>query len=198
MINYLYLFGAIFFEVAGTLLLPASQNFTKLLPTATLTVCYLVAFYFLTFAIKTIPISVVYATWSGLGIFTIALFGYIIYNQTLNWQTVLGLFFIITGVGVLSTDFFALDFNSKRKRIISLIDFLCFYTRLVIRIITSIRFFPSTIGWKIKKIHYQCPFHYTVGASVQNVLVFSTRYPYSWYPVSKSLSFSLATIMHSL
>ena len=95
MINYFYLFGAIFFEVAGTLLLPASQNFTKLLPTATLTVCYLVAFYFLTFAIKTIPISVVYATWSGLGIFTIALFGYIIYNQTLNWQTVLGLFFII-------------------------------------------------------------------------------------------------------
>ena len=112
MINYLYLFGAIFFEVAGTLLLPASQNFTKLLPTATLTVCYLVAFYFLTFAIKTIPISVVYATWSGLGIFTIALFGYIIYNQTLNWQTVLGLFFIITGVVLVNT--FSVHHNSAQ------------------------------------------------------------------------------------
>ena len=112
MINYLYLFGAIFFEVAGTLLLPASQNFTKPLPTATLTVCYLVAFYFLTFAIKTIPISVVYATWSGMGIFTIALFGYIIYNQTLNWQTVLGLFFIITGVVLVNT--FSVPHNSAQ------------------------------------------------------------------------------------
>ena len=103
MIKYVYLFGAIFFEVTGTLLLPASQNFTKLLPTATLTVCYLIAFYFLTFAIKTISISVVYATWSGLGVFAIALFGYIFYNQTLNWQTVLGLFFIVAGVVLVNT-----------------------------------------------------------------------------------------------
>ena len=103
MINYLYLFGAIFFEVAGTLLLPASQNFTKLLPTATLTVCYLLAFYLLTFAIKTIPISIVYATWSGLGVFTIALFGYFFYNQILNWQTVLGLFVIIIGIILVNT-----------------------------------------------------------------------------------------------
>ena len=98
MTNYIFLVGAIFFEVTGTLLLPASQNFTKFLPTATLTVCYLLAFYLLTFAIKTIPISIVYATWSGLGVFTIALFGYFFYNQILNWQTVLGLFFIVAGV----------------------------------------------------------------------------------------------------
>ena len=37
-----------------------------------------------TFAIKEIPLSIVYATWSGLGIFTIAIFGYIFYKQTYN------------------------------------------------------------------------------------------------------------------
>ena len=63
MTKYIFLVGAIFFEVTGTLLLPASQNFTKFIPTATLTVCYILAFYLLTFAIKTIPISIVYATW---------------------------------------------------------------------------------------------------------------------------------------
>ena len=71
--SYLYLFGAIVFEVTGTLLLPISNNFTKILPSTGLTVCYLISFYFLTFAIKTIPIAIVYATWAGLGIFLIAL-----------------------------------------------------------------------------------------------------------------------------
>ena len=39
-----------------------------------------------------------YATWSGLGIFTIAILGYIFFKQTLAWQNVLGLFLIIAGV----------------------------------------------------------------------------------------------------
>jgi small multidrug resistance pump len=56
------------------------------------------AFYFLTFAIKEIPLSVVYATWSGLGIFTIAIFGYVFYKQTLSWPAVLGLFLIVIGI----------------------------------------------------------------------------------------------------
>ena len=45
-----------------------------------------------------IPIAIVYATWSGLGIFTIAMLGYIFYKQTLSWQAILGLFLIVIGV----------------------------------------------------------------------------------------------------
>jgi len=95
---YFFLFLAIFCEVIGTLLLPISQNFTKVFPSTVLIVAYLSSFYFLTFAINKLPLSIVYATWSGLGVFTIALFSYIFYKQVLNWQSVLGLFFIIIGV----------------------------------------------------------------------------------------------------
>ena len=96
--TYIFLVGAIFFEVAGTMLLPVSQNFTKVIPTFALTVFYLCAFYLLTFVVNKLPIAIVYATWSGLGIFTIAILGYIFFKQTLSWQSILGLFLIVVGV----------------------------------------------------------------------------------------------------
>jgi len=96
--TYLFLFGAIFCEVAGTMLLPVTQNFTKLTPTSILAVCYLIAFYLLTFVVNKLPIAIVYATWSGLGVFTIAILGYIFFKQNLSWQAILGLFLIVVGV----------------------------------------------------------------------------------------------------
>ena len=96
--TYIYLIGAIFFEVAGTMLLPISQNFTKLIPTVLLSVFYLSAFYLLTFVVTKLPIAIVYASWSGLGIFSIAILGYIFFNQTLSYQAITGLFLIILGV----------------------------------------------------------------------------------------------------
>tara|TARA_B100001029_G_C14977615_1_gene404045 strand:- start:608 stop:940 length:333 start_codon:yes stop_codon:yes gene_type:complete len=100
---YIFMFVAIFCEVAGTLLLPSTQNFTKLIPTTVAATCYLTALYCLTHVIHKIPIAIVYATWSGLGIFTIALFGYIFFKQSLSWQSVLGLFFIVIGVVLVNT-----------------------------------------------------------------------------------------------
>ena len=96
--TYLFLVGAIFFEVIGTMLLPVTQNFTKLIPTSILTICYLSAFYLLTFVVNKLPIAIVYATWSGLGVFTIAILGYIFFKQNLSWQAILGLFLIVIGV----------------------------------------------------------------------------------------------------
>ena len=96
--TYIFLFGAIFCEVAGTMLLPVSKNFTKLIPTFSLAIFYLVAFYLLTFVVNKLPIAIVYATWSGLGIFTIAILGYIFFKQTLPWQAIVGLFLIVIGV----------------------------------------------------------------------------------------------------
>ena len=96
--TYLFLVGAIFCEVAGTMLLPASQNFTKLIPTTFLAIFYISALYLLTFVVNKLPIAIVYATWSGLGVFTIAILGYIFFKQTLAWQAILGLFLIVIGV----------------------------------------------------------------------------------------------------
>ena len=96
--SYLLLTLAIILEVAGTMLLPLSNNFTKLIPTFGLTILYIGSFYCLTFSLKVIPISIVYASWGGMGIFLITILGYFIYRQTINWQVAIGLLLIITGV----------------------------------------------------------------------------------------------------
>ena len=96
--TYLILTVAIFCEVGGTMLLPVSQNFTKTVPTAILAILYLSSFYLITFVVDKIPIAIVYATWSGLGVFTVAILGYVLFKQSLSWQAVLGLFLIVIGV----------------------------------------------------------------------------------------------------
>jgi len=96
--TYLFLVGAIVCEVCGTMLLPVTQNFTKLTPTVFLAFFYLSAFYLLTFVVDKLPIAIVYGTWSGLGIFTIAVLGYIFFKQTLSWQAIIGMFLIVVGV----------------------------------------------------------------------------------------------------
>ena len=96
--TYSFLLIAIFCEVAGTILLPVSQNFTRIIPTICLTIFYLVSLYLMTFVMDKLPIALVYATWSGLGVFTIALLGYFFFKQTLAWQAIAGLFLIVVGV----------------------------------------------------------------------------------------------------
>ena len=85
-------------EVAGTLLLPLANNFMKISLSAGLIVCYLISLYFLTFAIKTIPIAIVYATWAGSGVFLVAFLSYVFFAQALQWQAIAGLFFSVVGV----------------------------------------------------------------------------------------------------
>ena len=99
---YIILFAAILFEVLGTMLLPASQNFSKILPTSILITSYVISFYMLAIVSQKLPLSVVYASWSGIGIFSIAILSYILLKQPLNWQTVLGLFLIVVGVTIVN------------------------------------------------------------------------------------------------
>ncbi len=98
MSSYLILFGAIAFEVLGTMLLPASNNFTKPIPTIVLLGAYGASFYFLALVSQKLPLSVVYASWAGLGVFSVAILSYFFYKQALNWQAILGLFLIVIGV----------------------------------------------------------------------------------------------------
>ena len=99
---YIVLFLAIIFEVIGTMLLPISQNFTKLLPSSILLFSYGISFYFLAVVTQKLPLSIVYATWSGMGVFTVALLSYIFYKQTLNLQSIVGLFLIVVGVTIVN------------------------------------------------------------------------------------------------
>ena len=97
-VQYVYLLIAVALEVCGTVLLPVSQNFTRPVPTLSLIGCYAASFYCLTFALNTLPIAVVHATWSGLGIFFITWFGYLFFEQALDWRAILGLLLIVAGV----------------------------------------------------------------------------------------------------
>tara|TARA_Y100000766_G_C18557462_1_gene436000 strand:- start:167 stop:493 length:327 start_codon:yes stop_codon:yes gene_type:complete len=100
--TYFLLFCAIIMEVIGTMLLPASQNFSKPVPTFILMIAYAFSFYFLAIVSQKLPLSVVYASWSGIGIFSIAILSYFFYKQSLNWQTIIGLFFIVLGVTIVN------------------------------------------------------------------------------------------------
>ena len=98
MLAYLTLFAAIVFEVIGTMLLPASNNFTKPLPSFVLLLSYGISFYFLSIVSQKLPLSVVYASWAGLGVFSVAILSYLFYKQPLNLPTIIGLFLIVVGV----------------------------------------------------------------------------------------------------
>ena len=80
------------------MLLPVSQNFTRIIPTTLLAILYITALFLLTFVVNKLPIAIVYATWSGLGIFSVAILGYLFFNQTLSWLSIFGLFLIVIGV----------------------------------------------------------------------------------------------------
>ena len=93
---------AIALEVLGTTFLQMSQQFTRLGPTLVMGVCYAGAFYFLSFALKTIPVGIAYAIWSGLGIVLISAIGVFAFRQSLDTPALIGLGLIIAGVVVVN------------------------------------------------------------------------------------------------
>lgn len=100
--TYLALVAAITMEVAGTTALQASQQFTRPVPTIIMALCYLTAFYFLSLALRAIPVGIAYAIWSGLGIVLISLIGAVVFRQKLDFPAILGLGLIVTGVVVVN------------------------------------------------------------------------------------------------
>lgn len=89
-------------EVMGSSALKASQGFSKLLPSLLVVLGYGSAFYLLSQSLKTIPLSVAYAVWSGLGTALIALLGWLVFKEPMNGPMVLGIALIIAGVVLLN------------------------------------------------------------------------------------------------
>ena len=98
---YLYLAIAIIAEVAATSALKASEEFSKLLPSIIVVVGYGIAFYCLSVVLKTIPVGVTYAIWSGLGIVLVTVVGVIAFKQQPDLPAIIGMALIIAGVVVL-------------------------------------------------------------------------------------------------
>ena len=95
---YLILFLAVIAETIGTTALQASQQFSRLWPSVLVVVSYGIAFYLLGLTLKFMPVGIVYAIWSGLGIVFIAIIGFIVFGQRLDWPAVLGLAMILAGI----------------------------------------------------------------------------------------------------
>ncbi len=100
--HWVYLFIAIAAEVVGTTALKPSEGFTKPGPSAVVVVGYLLAFYFLSRTLGTIPVGIAYAVWSGVGIVLISLIGWLVFKQALDAAALLGIGLIIAGVMVIN------------------------------------------------------------------------------------------------
>ena len=100
--HWLYLTIAIVAEVIATSALKASQEFTRLTPSIVVIAGYLVAFYFLSLTLRTLPVAIVYAMWSGVGIALIAIIGWVVFKQSLDGAALIGIGLIVSGVVVLN------------------------------------------------------------------------------------------------
>jgi small multidrug resistance pump len=100
--QWIFLSVAIISEVVATSALKASDGFSRLWPSLIVIAGYVVAFYFLSITLKTIPVGVAYAVWSGAGVALIALIAWVIYGQVLDIPAIMGLLLIIAGVAVLN------------------------------------------------------------------------------------------------
>ncbi len=98
---YFFLLVAVIAETIGTTSLQASQQFTRLWPSILVVVGYGFAFYFMALTLKYMPVGIVYAIWSGLGIFLIAMIGFVVFGQKLDWPAILGLAMILAGILVI-------------------------------------------------------------------------------------------------
>ncbi len=93
---------AICAEVVGTTALKASQGFTRLWPALLVAAGYGTAFYCLSLVVKTIPLGIAYAVWSGLGIVLITLLAWAFYGQRIDLAGYIGMGLIVAGVLVLN------------------------------------------------------------------------------------------------
>ncbi|MFV8458771.1 DMT family transporter [Vibrio owensii] len=93
---------AIVCEVIATSSIPKTEQFTKLMPSTVVIIGYGIAFFLLSVTVKSMPVGIVYAIWSGAGIVLVAAVGYFLYGQKLDLAALVGIGFILTGVMIVN------------------------------------------------------------------------------------------------
>ncbi|MEQ8296564.1 MAG: multidrug efflux SMR transporter [Nitratireductor sp.] len=100
--TYFYLAAAIMFEVVATTALKQTDGFTRLWPSLVTVGGYALAFYFLSLPLRVLPVGIIYALWSGVGIVFITAIGWVWFRQTLDLAAIIGILLIVAGVLVLN------------------------------------------------------------------------------------------------
>ena len=98
---WVYLVFAIAFETVGTSAMKASDGFTRLGPSILSAASYAAALFLLSLVLRTIPIGVAYAIWSGLGIVLISAIGWAVFGQRLDLPALVGMGLIVVGIIVM-------------------------------------------------------------------------------------------------
>ena len=99
---WIFLTLAIVSEVIGSTGLKASKGFTVLFPSALVILGYGTAFYFISLALKTIPLNTAYAVWAGLGTALIAAVGWLFLSEPMSLVKASGIALVIVGVVVIN------------------------------------------------------------------------------------------------
>ncbi|TME68034.1 MAG: multidrug efflux SMR transporter [Chloroflexi bacterium] len=92
--------AAIATEVAGTLALRGSDGFTRLVPSLIVVVGYVASFVLLAIVLKTLPVGIVYAVWSAVGVALVAVFGKLMFGDPVPPLAVAGMVLIVGGVAL--------------------------------------------------------------------------------------------------
>jgi small multidrug resistance pump len=100
--GYIYLAIAIVAEVVATNALKASEEFTRPGPVISIIVGYGIAFYFLSLALRTVPVGVAYAIWAGVGIVLVAIVAAVVFKQIPDTAAIIGMILIVSGVVVMN------------------------------------------------------------------------------------------------
>ena len=100
-IPYFYLLMAIIFEVIATTALKASDTLSKPMPTVIMVIGYLTCFVFLSLVMRTMPVGIAYAIWSGLGVVLITVAAFILFGEKLDIASLAGMALIILGIVVI-------------------------------------------------------------------------------------------------
>ncbi|WP_454012059.1 DMT family transporter [Aquamicrobium terrae] len=100
--NYVYLLVAILFEVLATTALKETHGFTRLVPSLVTVAGYALAFYFLSLTLRVMPVGIVYALWSGVGIVLVTAIGWAWFRQALDLPALVGIGLIMAGVAVIN------------------------------------------------------------------------------------------------
>ena len=100
--HWLALAIAIVAEVIGTTALKASNEFTRLVPSLMVVAGYGTALYFMSISMRVLPVGIMYAIWSGMGIVLVSVIGWVMYRQVLDMPAMIGMGLIIAGAIVIN------------------------------------------------------------------------------------------------
>jgi small multidrug resistance pump len=89
--GYLYLALAIFFELVGTVFLKLSDGMSHIGYTISTFVAYGICFVVFSLSLKTVPLNIAYATWSGVGVIFAALLSFVLFDESISIPSALGI-----------------------------------------------------------------------------------------------------------